>query len=484
MIVPKSSYEELIASEAVAETATAIMKTTGGVLNAAGTVGKAAMSIKGTIGRSSITRMGKDSILEFPCVFSANVDVDDAIAITKMLERNYASLLVSIFSLRPAIALNEFTDIADYIKSIHNNTGIPSNLKKAQHFARESVLTPEEDFCLIPDDEGSPMGVNAKLFDSPDPDLGMECWGVHAGCLDEENLNDLVRPYNRSVGLIEQRLAEAKQTAATEASVADVQDIADKVRSGANRVIIAGKNSSNLVVGERADKKAPPIYGRQTATKIDQNMISQAPTMIDVTFYLHGSKAGGADQGANYAQNVTLGIKGMSRQVSNEYMITNLIEGSKSSNPIFKLISWTRGEYKFVKDFIFNIGEVKKQFKDKKNDSYGIFEMSKNRKEIDDVAKFAANRVLPYLSVIATDYEVAQAAQATGVDLNNFRNAKAFMEKYYLLAFGVYDASNKTLKVIFDGASDWEVMSMAYIQTNQKKDMDVSRNVSNLISIR
>lgn len=482
MIVPKSSYEELIASEAVAETATAIMKTTGGVLNAAGSVGKAAMAVKGTIGRSSITRMGKDSILEFPCVFSANVDVDDAIAITKMLERNYASLLVSIFSLRPAIALNEFTDIADYIKSIHNNSGIPSGLKKAQHFARESVLTPEEDFCLIPEDEGSPLGVNAKLYDSKDPDLGMECWGVRAGCLDEDNLNDLVKPYNRSIGLIEQRLESAKKTAATEATIEDVQGVASEIRSGANRVIIAGKNSSNMIT--KGDGKAPGAFGRNAGTQINQTMITQAPTMIDVTFYLHGSKKGGADQGANFAQNVTLGIKGMSRQVSNEYMITNLIEGSKSSNPIFKLISWTRGEYKFVKDFIFNIGEVKKQFKNKKNDSYGIFEMSKNRKEIDDVAKFAANRVLPYLSVIATDYEVAQAAQATGVDLTNFRNAKAFMEKYYLLAFAVYDASNKTLKVIFDGASDWETMSMAYIQTQQKKDMDVSRNVSNLISIR
>ena len=482
MIVPKTSYEELIATEAAAETATAIMKTTGGVLNAAGSVGKAAMAVKGTIGRSSITRMGKDSILEFPCVFSANVDVDDSIAITKMLERHYASLLVSIFSLRPAIALNEYQDIAEYIKSIHNNSGIPSNLKKAQHFARESVITPEEDFCLLEEDEGSPMGVNAKLYDSNDPNLGMECWGIHAGCLDEENLNDLVKPYNRSIGLIEQRLASAKQTAATEAAFEDLQGVADQVRSGANPVIIAGKNSSNLMTS--GDKKAPSLYGRQTATKIDQNMISQAPTMIDVTFYLHGSKKGGADQSANFAQSVTLGIKGMSRQVSNEYMITNLIEGSKSSNPIFKLISWTRGEYKFVKDFIFNITEVKKQFKNKKSDAYGIFEMSKNRKEIDDIAKFAANRVLPYLSVIATDYEVAQAAQATGVDLTNFRNAKAFMEKYYLLAFGIYDASNKTLKVIFDGGSDWDIMSMTYIQTSQKKDMDVSRNVSNLISIR
>ena len=497
MIVPKSSYEELIASEAVTDTASAILKTTGGVLNAVGSVGKAAMSVKGTIGKSSITRMGKDSILEFPCVFSANVDVDDSIAITKMLERNYASLLVSIFSLRPAVALNEYSDIAEYIKSIHNNSGIPTNLKKAQHFARESMLTLEEDFCLDDEDEGSPLGVNALLYDSKDMNLGMECWGIHGGCLDEENLNDLVRPYNRSIGLIEQRLEDATKVATEgivdhfknkkgKAPVQVPQSAADKlidnIQKRANPVIVAGKNSSNLISDGK--NRPPSAYGRNSATQINHNMIMQAPTMIDVTFYIHGSKAGGSDAPANFAQNVTLGIKGMTRQVSNEYMITNLIEGSKSSNPIFKLISWTRGEYKFVKDFLFNIGEVKKHFKNKKTDAYGIFEISKNRKEIDDVSKFAANRVLPYLSVIATEYEVAQAAQATGVDLTNYRNAKAFMEKYYLLAFGIYSADTKTLKILFDGGADWETMSMTYIQTSQKKEMDVTRNMANLISMR
>ena len=110
--------------------------------------------------------------------------------------------------------------------------------------------------------------------------------------------------------------------------------------------------------------------------------------------------------------------------------------------------------------------------------------MSRDRKEVDDVTKFAGNRILPYLSLIVTDYEVAQTAQVTGVDLTNYRNAKAFMERYYLLAFGIYNSSTKTLSVLYDGANDFADMSMTYIQTEQKKSMDVSKNFSNLISIR
>lgn len=650
MIIPKMAIEDLIASEGIADTATVGLQTAGKVVNAAGALGKAALTVKGTIGRSSVTRMGRDSILEFPAIFSAGIDTDDSIAIAKMLEKYYASLLVSIFSLRPSIALNEYSDIAEYIKSIHSNNPIPSNLRKAQHLAKESLedttdvgeeafqtfaefvdkakeklaakfevkldasngesypladvrkftekaidiyqsakkdlegmknklkdkgytennarvlfnslnaqisdisiviskfetglnalkevkatdkttlrdlIIPKEsslcpsrelankiaalckknigdmagiinglpkkvvdapaaasfaidsdEYCLV-DDEASGLTVNGVTSECTDPDLAYECWGIQGGALNMGSINEIVTPYRRSQALLQERIDMAKGTEAVSDNIADV---ADTVASKAGRVITVGRNS-NPTITNSTDIAAKKV-GTGATMGNSNGKIDMAPTMIDVTFYLHGSKKGGSSNSASFTQQVKLGVKAMARVVSSDYVITNLVEGSKSSNPIFKFISWTRGELKLVRDLIFNVSEVKKKFKDKRKDEYGLLQMSKDRKEVDDVAKFAGNRILPYVSLIVTDYEVAQTAQVTGVDLTNYRNAKAFMERYYLLAFGIYNQNTKTLSILYDGANDFEDMSMAYIQTEQKKSMDVTKNFANMVSMR
>ena len=482
MIIPKSSIDELLATEAITDTATTALHTVGKVANAVGTVGKAAITVNGTIGKSSITRMGKDSILEFPTIFSGNIDTDDQIAIAKMFERYYATLLVSIFSLRPSVSLNEYSNIAEYIKFIYNNNSIFNNFKKAKHLvARESL----EEISLV-DEEPSEFGVNATSVENPNvsKDLGYECWGVHGGALNMGSINEMVNPYKRTQALLNERITLAENTRAKATEAVNVNGVADSIQNGAMRVINVGNNTSNTLgmVGGRPET----ILGRPQNNAIEKNdkVISMAPTMINVSFYLHGSKTGANGNGASFTQNVVLGVKSMVRSVASQFMVSSLIEGSKSSNPIFKFISWTRGEYKLVRDLLFNVTEIKKKFKNKKDDVYGFLDMSQGRKEVDNVAKFAANRLLPYTTVVATDYEIAQAGQVTGVDLTSYRNAKVFMDKYYLLAFAIYNTSTKNLSVLYDGANDWEEMSMTYIQTTQKKDLDVTKALGNLASIR
>lgn len=481
MIIPQSAIEANIT-----DAASVGLNTAKKAVDTVATVTKAAISVKGTIGKSSITRLGKDSIMEFPTVASASIDTDDQIAIAKMLEKTYATLLVSIFSLRPSVSLNEYDNIAEYIKSIHSNTSLPTNLKKAQHFAKESLEglhNNDEEFCLAEDEEPSGICVDGTITTAGryGKDLALECWGIQAGAIDTDNLNEVVMPYRRSQYLLNERISmveDVKVKKATEAAAID--DVLTNVQHKAMGVVNVGRNSTSMLNAKF--NQARGKVGENGLVKNDR-MISMEPTMINVSFYLHGSKANNGT-GANFTQTVVLGVKSMVRNVTSEYMISNLVEGSKSSNPIFKLISWTRGEYKLVRDLIFNISEIKKKFKTKNRGEFDFLEMSKNRKEIDDVSKYAGNRVLPYMSLIVTDYEVAQAAQITGVDLHNAKNAKAFMDRYYLLAFGIYNTSTKTLEVLYDGADDFETMSMTYIQSTQKKDMDITKSLGNLASIR
>lgn len=324
----------------------------------------------------------------------------------------------------------------------------------------------DNEFCLV-EDEPSGLCIDANIFVSTDPDMAFEGLGVEQGALNMGTVNDISLPFKRSEFLLNDRIRMSK---ATEADATF------------NSVAVVGSNQSTMLTNKMSGKEFKPAgYTAGLNPRTSQQLIEHNPTMINATFYLHGT---GSDGSGGFSQTVNLGVKCSVRQESSDIVINNLIEGSKSSNPIFKFISWSRGEYGLVKDLIFNVGEIKKKYKDKSNGNTSILAMSKDRKSIDDITKFTGNRVLPFMTLIVTDYEVAQAAQVSGVDLSNPRNAKAFMDNYYLLGFGIYNSSTKKLSIMYDGDETFESLSMTYIQSQQKSTMNINKDFANLISMR
>lgn len=346
-----------------------------------------------------------------------------------------------------------------------NLTSIETYYKSQINPAIESFIIDNE-FCLV-DDEPSGLCIDADIFVSDDPDMAYEGLAVNWGALNMSSVNEISLPYKRTQHLLQERLEMAK---ATESDTTW------------NSVAVVGSNQSTMLTNKMKDRSfIPANMTAGIGPKSGQTLIEHNPTMINATFYLHGT---GKDGSGGFTQQVNLGVKCMVRQENSDVVINSLVEGSKNSNPIFKFVSWSRGEYSLVKDFLFNIGEVKKKYKDKRNMGSSLLNMSKDRKKVDDVSKFAANRVLPYMTLIVTDYEVAQAAQMTGVDLTNPRNAKAFMDDYYLLGFGIYNSSTKKLSIMYDGDESFESLSMTYIQSQQKSTMNINKDFANLISMR
>ena len=324
----------------------------------------------------------------------------------------------------------------------------------------------DNEFCLV-EDEPSGLCIDANIFVSTDPDMAFEGLGVEQGALNMGTVNNISLPFKRSEFLLNDRISMSK---ATEADATF------------NSVAVVGSNQSTMLTNKMSGKEFKPAgYTAGLNPRMSQQLIEHNPTMINATFYLHGT---GSDGSGGFSQTVNLGVKCSVRQETSDVVINNLIEGSKSSNPIFKFISWSRGEYGLVKDLIFNVGEIKKKYKDKSNGNTSILAMSKDRKAIDDITKFTGNRVLPFMTLIVTDYEVAQAAQVSGVDLSNPRNAKAFMDNYYLLGFGIYNSSTKKLSIMYDGDETFESLSMTYIQSQQKSTMNINKDFANLISMR
>ena len=51
------------------------------------------------VSNTSLTKLAKDSIFQFPVIISASIDNDEIFVMAKSLERSYASMMVSVISL-------------------------------------------------------------------------------------------------------------------------------------------------------------------------------------------------------------------------------------------------------------------------------------------------------------------------------------------------------------------------------------------------
>ena len=61
--------------------------------------GRSVNVIAKLVSPTSITRLAKDSIFQFPSYISSGIDTDEIYDISKCLEKNYAAIMASVLSL-------------------------------------------------------------------------------------------------------------------------------------------------------------------------------------------------------------------------------------------------------------------------------------------------------------------------------------------------------------------------------------------------
>lgn len=435
-------------------------------------VAKGLKFVKGSSGsleKNSLTRLGRDTILQTPVISSSAIGTDETIIIARAIEKYIAAMAVSGFSLR-SVDLTKNDDIAQYIKRYHNNDDIPSNIKAASTFLLESANY-----------------IDDKLLQATESEI-LSCWNVTEEHLSMESVNDIYKPYDNTKNIIMDKIE--KLESATES----ILDKSSKLNSGLdklnssfggddrnipirNRETTTKTNSSNSsnndentqfdadgnIKGSSVSKKTSSTNTKETVTVSKQvapntfnaivkndRLTALEPTMANIQFVVHG----GDGDNKQFIQNVVLGFKAMVRTIRSDIMVANMIEAAKNSNIIFKFIKWTKGEFKFVKDVIFNITEIKDSAISDNSDK-NFLKAIKRRKEINNVSKFFDNKIPPSTIIIMSSYEVARVAEATGVNLSQIHNALKLLNKYYLIGFGIYDTETKILSMLFDGDSEF-----------------------------
>ena len=389
------------------------------------------------VSNTSLTKLAKDSIFQFPVIISASIDNDEIFVMAKSFERSYASMMVSVISMSSYIDLNKYGKedyLVNFLRRFHSNTNIGGNI-----IASESISI--SDANILPQE--NVVGVNvAALWDS-----------VYES-VDNTSINDMYRPFKRTTRILEDAL-EAGTFAKTITIGNTSIDNADTIAKIGQKNVV--NDEGKPIRNSKSDKFNQVV-------KSDY-MTDMAPTMINVTVV-----ADATGKGATWTQSVVLGIKSMVRMVKSGVMVNNMMDAFKDRG-LFKWLSWTKGEISTA-ELIFGAGKAMQDgYAAGKGDNW--LKILRERKMAQGINKLLGKRLLPNASIVITESEALAIKEATGVDPHNPADVQKMMNRYFLLAFGIYDTENKLLDVMYDGESQFSTESIRELAAKNKKDTNL-----------
>ena len=415
------------------------------------------------VSNTSLTKLAKDSIFQFPVIISASIDNDEIFVMAKSFERSYASMMVSVISMSSYIDLNKYGKedyLVNFLRRFHSNTNIGGNI-----IASESISI--SDANILPQE--NVVGVNvAALWDS-----------VYES-VDNTSINDMYRPFKRTTRILEDALEAATDDGMTikfgKTTIKNADNIANSGKSNVFHEEYEKDDDGNYKTDKNGKKI--PIKGTQriTHTAKDKHdkfnqvvkadyMTDMAPTMINITVI-----ADATGKGDTWTQNVVLGIKAMVRMVKSGVMVNNMMDAFKDRG-LFKWLSWTKGEISTA-ELIFGAGKAMQDgYAAGKGDNW--LKILRERKMVQGINKILGKRLLPNASIVITESEALAIKEATGVDPHNPADVQKMMNRYFLLAFGIYDTENKLLDVMYDGESQFSTESIRELAAKNKKDTNL-----------
>lgn len=401
------------------------------------------------VSNTSLTKLARDSIFQFPVIISASIDNDEIFVMAKALERNYASMMVSVISMSSYIDLSKYGKedyLVKFLRRFHSNANIGSQIYANESIAIESAnILPQENV----------VGVNvAALWDS-----------AFEAC-DMDSINNMYRPFKRTTRILEDAL---------EGSTMSFGDKYDKngkrIKNPAvvidNADAIAKAGEKNVIYDEKDKTKLPQRSAIDKPNQIvkSEYMTDMTPTMINITVV-----ADATGKGDTWTQNVVLGIKSMVRMVKSGVMVNNMLDAFKD-RALFKWIKWTNGEISTA-ELIFGAGKAAQDGYDAVAKDNWLKKL-RGRKHAQTINKVLGRRLLPNASIIITETEAIAIQEACGVDPHNAADVAKMMNKYFLLAFGIYDTEAKMLSIIYDSESQFSTESIREIAAKNKKDTNL-----------
>ena len=521
-----------------------------------------AMEIKKATAKTSITRLTKDQIFQFPMIMSSDISSEENYHIVKTIERNYATLILAAITNEGVIDRDKYGNINQFLKRFHDNLDLPFATESDTDYEVTNAVATEG---YIPQEELRRMDATLESQ------------------LDCESINDMYRPFERTKSKVNTALEAARAVSiATEAAdryyrvpkyARDKKGNVIK-DSGGNPVLSTDK-SGNIeymyvlapedkdkreettnkygsephsmsywktkvatekrderdIVNQTSDQQKDDIekeklrYQRmkdsqirsdrerereedkeQRAREREEDIARRAreraedkaqrareraedkadrarereednarrareeanralsnvrgemmkdvkfggmmPTVLTITLANMKKEVG------SWSQQLIIGIRAVPRYLSPSIMIANMCEAFKD-RAIFNFLKFTKGELKWWDAILGLTSSRNRAISSTKNRWMKVLKAraEKNSKSMN-------KKYNPNTTIVITENEATLIKESCGIDPNSPSAVRKMMDKYFLLAFGIYDTEAKIMKIIFDGDVDYTHYSL------------------------
>ena len=363
---------------------------------------------------SSLSAKASEGILQFPMIVSDSISYETATMISKACERSYASFANIVFSMNQDFADVGSGNVSDYLHRFHQNDG-QSTTDTDRGSLNDIIET------LQFKDPKSDVLYECELYQPSSPIMVADLKAQLKPYLEDfclTKLNDLYQP---------ERIVNAQ----TSLSMEGWREQPKKVTYA--HTLMEADNASVAFQSSEV-KKANELQ----PTFIKVHIVKKVPN------------------GNNIEYNFVVGIKCTIHVVRSTEFISNLVDACEYKGTLFRFVKWTSGEIGFLSDFVLRMDLFEKEVKNKAASKSGWWDALKQRARSAKMSKVASDRLLPNATFVFTREEADTIKANYGYDLLNVSVARSLMKEYFLLGYICVDASDETVRIMFDGQSKFQ----------------------------
>ena len=424
----------------------------------------------------SISRYSKGLVMSFPILCDDTLSLETAQLISKANEKNIATMLEMLFA---SMSLNgkEGETGKDFIRKFHKNIDTMS-MDDIIDATNDVVNSQVAESGYLKDLSRSE--INECISEMCDI-LKMPAKSFPINSFSESSLNTyLVRETYGKTVVFEDREALDREKF-------EYQQDKDKEKAELDR-----KNR----LEDRADQAASKNRDRMDKFNADNTSMNQRrildsdfkkanelqPTVLIINFNTVNEK------GVIDRKSFVAGVK--CRLIASEStdIVERLSAANKTSLSFKNLIRATTGEINFVRDFILAVNQQKIDAKNdvKKGEAAKVWATLKKRSVSNNARKLSRDKndasAITTLVVSQDTVNYIKAAN-NGFDISIAKNAVKIMDNFNLLCLVVADEANEVAKFLYDGNSEFEMVSYRALDKNDK-DKEMRQAVNLLLKGR
>ncbi len=420
--------------------------------------------------KTSVSALAKDLVLQYPVLISADIPYENEIIIAKALELQYAAFQIMVLSADTAFGVDpsQTAGVRDLLSRYHSNSDTPNMVD----YAGNMIYKAGSIVSAIGSLESAEISLKSAtpIERGHDDEFLESLWETPLDAVESTTLNEMYNPVNALINTISELSNNLEMTTATESDDA-LSTIANIPATTFN----ARKLGDTSDKGRYANDLKTAPKAANTLKDLSKDFTKLEPTMIELEFFVRN----GDD---SQMRRAVIGVAAAPRSIPSDIMRANIIKALQHDNTGFKFVSWTRGEQKVVKDFIFNVSNIKEDAMAKsKYDKW--FAALRKRKRNSKAFKGGKTTINPLTSIVLTKNDVALIKQTSGFDLLDEHVAAKLMDSLYLLCLMVVDTDTDLVSTLLDGNQYYTETTIEHLKkANKSKDNDLT-NVREMLKL-